>query len=130
MDGTARVDAWVWAVRLTKTRSAATAACKAGHVRVNGERAKPAQPVRVGDEVRLRTTELERTVTVARLVVKRVGAPVAADCLVDLTPPPPPKEQVPIVVIRDRGAGRPTKRERRDLERLRGRPIEERARDE
>jgi ribosome-associated heat shock protein Hsp15 len=117
----ARVDAWVWAVRLTKTRSAATAACKAGHVQVNGERAKPAQPVRVGDEVRLRSTEFERTVTVARIVSKRVGAIIAAECLVDLTPPPPPKEEVPATVLRDRGAGRPTKRERRDLERLRGR---------
>lgn len=121
----ARVDSWVWAVRLSKTRSAATAACKAGHVRVNGERAKPAQPVRIGDEVRLRTTELERTVTVARIVTKRVGAPVAAECLIDLTPPPPPKTEVAAVVLRDRGAGRPTKRERRDLDRLRGRESEE-----
>jgi ribosome-associated heat shock protein Hsp15 len=117
----ARVDAWVWAVRLAKTRSAATAACKAGHVQVNGERAKPAQPVRVGDEVRLRSTEFERTVTVVRIVSKRVGAVIAAECFVDLTPPRPPKEEVPATVLRDRGAGRPTKRERRDLERLRGR---------
>ena len=118
---TARVDRWIWAVRLAKTRSAATAACRAGHVQVNGERAKAAQPVRVGDEVRLRTADAERTVTVARLVVKRVGAIVAAECLVDLTPPPPPKEERPLTVLRDRGAGRPTKRERRDLEKLRGR---------
>jgi ribosome-associated heat shock protein Hsp15 len=117
----ARVDAWVWAVRLAKTRSAATAACKAGHVQVNGERAKPAQPVRIGDEVRLRSTDVERTVTVARLLSKRVSAVIAAECFVDLTPPPPPKEEVPTTVLRDRGAGRPTKRERRDLERLRGR---------
>ncbi|MBK4347727.1 RNA-binding S4 domain-containing protein [Lacisediminihabitans changchengi] len=117
---TARVDSWVWAVRLAKTRSAATAACKAGHVHVNGERAKPSQPVKIGDEVRLRTADLERTVKVARLVVKRVGAPVAAECMVDLTPPPPPREERPITVVRDRGAGRPTKRERRDLEKLRG----------
>jgi ribosome-associated heat shock protein Hsp15 len=117
----ARVDAWVWAVRLAKTRSAATAACKAGHVQVNGERAKPAQLVRIGDEVRLRSADVVRTVTVARLVSKRVGAVIAAECFVDLTPPPPPKEEVPTTVLRDRGAGRPTKRERRDLERLRGR---------
>ncbi|WP_022903050.1 S4 domain-containing protein, partial [Curtobacterium sp. B8] len=50
----ARVDSWIWAVRITKTRSAATAACKAGHVRVNGERAKAAQPIGPGDEVRVR----------------------------------------------------------------------------
>ncbi|MBG6107840.1 RNA-binding S4 domain-containing protein [Frigoribacterium sp. CG_9.8] len=119
-----RVDSWIWAVRLAKTRSAATAACRAGHVQVNGERAKAAQPVRIGDEVRLRTTDLERTVQVARLVAKRVGASVAVDCLVDLTPPPPPKEEVAVTVLRDRGAGRPTKRERRDLEKLRGRSVD------
>ena len=118
---TARVDSWIWAVRLAKTRSAATAACKAGHVQVNGERAKPAQTVKIGDEVRLRTADVERTVQVARLVVKRVGAPVAAECLIDLTPPPPPREERPSTALRDRGAGRPTKRERRDLEKLRGR---------
>jgi ribosome-associated heat shock protein Hsp15 len=116
----ARVDSWVWAVRLAKTRSAATAACKAGHVQVNGERAKAAQPVHVGDEVRLRTTDAERTVKVATLVVKRVGAPVAATCYIDLTPPAPPKEERPMTFVRDRGAGRPTKRERRELDRLRG----------
>jgi len=116
-----RVDSWIWAVRLSKTRSAATAACRAGHVHVNGERAKAAQPVHIGDEVRLRNTDLERTVRVARLVAKRVGAVVAAECVIDLTPPPPPKEEVAATIRRDRGAGRPTKRERRDLERLRGR---------
>ncbi len=120
-EGSARVDAWVWAVRLTKTRSAATAACKAGHVQINGERAKPAQPVKVGDEVRVRTADTERLVRVSRLIVKRVGAGVAAECFVDLTPPPPPREERPATVVRDRGAGRPTKRERRDIERLRGR---------
>jgi ribosome-associated heat shock protein Hsp15 len=116
----ARVDSWVWAVRLAKTRSAATAACKAGHVQVNGERAKAAQPVHIGDEVRLRTTDAERTVKVATLVVKRVGAPVAATCYIDLTPPAPPKEERATTFVRDRGAGRPTKRERRELDRLRG----------
>ncbi|MET4705304.1 RNA-binding S4 domain-containing protein [Frigoribacterium sp. UYMn621] len=121
----ARVDSWIWAVRLAKTRSAATAACRAGHVQVNGERAKAAQSVHVGDEVRLRTTDLERTVLVARLVSKRVGASVAVECLVDLTPPPPPREEVAVTVRRDRGAGRPTKRERRDLEKLRGRSAED-----
>lgn len=121
----ARVDSWIWAVRLAKTRSAATAACRAGHVQVNGERVKAAQPVHIGDEVRLRNTELERTVRVARLVAKRVGAVVAAECLVDLTPPPPPREEVAAKIQRDRGAGRPTKRERRDLEKLRGRSLDE-----
>jgi ribosome-associated heat shock protein Hsp15 len=114
-----RVDSWIWAVRLAKTRSAATAACKAGHVRVNGERAKPAQPVSVGDEVRVRLVD-ERIVTVRGLLVKRVSAAMAAENYTDLTPPKPERTEVPAVIVRDRGAGRPTKRERRDLEKLRG----------
>jgi ribosome-associated heat shock protein Hsp15 len=117
---TTRVDSWIWAVRLVKTRSLATAACRAGHVRVNGEKVKAAQSVRVGDEVRVRTTDAERIVVVRRILAKRVSAVVAAESLTDNTPPPPAREDVPFVPIRDRGAGRPTKRERRDIEKLRG----------
>ncbi len=115
-----RVDRWVWAVRLTRTRALAAAACRAGHVKVNGERAKPATTIRVGDEVRVRVEGLERVVDVSRLVEKRVGAAIAAECLVDRTPPPPPPVEVPGGAVRERGAGRPTKRERRQIERLRG----------
>lgn len=118
-EGTVRVDSWIWSVRLTKTRSMAAAACRAGHVRVNGERAKPAQTVRSGDEVRLRGEGVERIVIVSRIVRKRVGAPVAAECFVDNSPPPPAREDVLALGRRDRGAGRPTKRDRRELERLR-----------
>ncbi|WP_353809737.1 RNA-binding S4 domain-containing protein [Agromyces sp. SYSU T00194] len=116
-----RVDAFLWAVRQYKTRSEATAACRAGHVRVNGERAKAAQPVRPGDELRVRVRGFDRTLVVRRPITKRVGASVAAEAVTDLTPPPPPREAVAQVPVRDRGAGRPTKRERRDLDRLRGR---------
>ena len=115
----ARVDAWLWAVRLYKTRSAATAACRAGHVRVNGERVKAAQSVREGDEIRAREGGFDRIVVVRRLFVKRVGAPVAATALTDLTPPPPPREEIAFVPVRDRGTGRPTKRDRREIDRLR-----------
>jgi ribosome-associated heat shock protein Hsp15 len=115
-----RIDAWLWAVRQFKTRSAATAACRAGHVRVNGERAKAAQPVRPGDEVRVRTEGFDRMLVVRQTLVKRVSATVAATAVEDRTPPRPPREAVPTVPVRDRGAGRPTKRERRDLDRLRG----------
>jgi ribosome-associated heat shock protein Hsp15 len=117
----ARVDAWIWAVRIVKTRSLGGAACRAGHVSVNGEKAKPAQSVRKGDEVRVRLDGVERIVIVERTVLKRVGAAVAAECLTDLTPPPPPPAEKDVAVVRDRGAGRPTKRERRKLEVLRGR---------
>ncbi|HEX2316658.1 MAG TPA: RNA-binding S4 domain-containing protein [Thermomonospora sp.] len=114
-----RVDVWLWAVRLVKTRSLATAACRAGHVRVNDVRVKPATVVRPGDEVRVRLDGRERIVVVQRIVRKRVGAPVAQECLIDKSPPPPPREALMPVARRERGTGRPTKRERRELERLR-----------
>jgi ribosome-associated heat shock protein Hsp15 len=117
-----RVDSWIWSVRLVKTRSMGAAACKGGHVRVNGERVKPAHSVHVGDEVRLRHEGHERVVIVKQVIRKRVGPPVAVQCYVDNSPPPPPREAVAPAGIRDRGTGRPTKRDRRDLERLRGLP--------
>ncbi|MGW0820525.1 RNA-binding S4 domain-containing protein [Streptomyces sp. NPDC002845] len=117
---TVRIDSWIWSVRLVKTRSAGATACRGGHVRVNGERVKPSHSVRVGDEVRLRHAGRERIVVVKRLIRKRVGAPVAVECYVDNSPPPPPREAVAPIGIRDRGTGRPTKRDRRELERLRG----------
>lgn len=115
-----RIDSWIWSVRLVKTRSMGATACRGGHVRVNGERVKPAYAVRVGDEVRLRQAGRERIVVVKRLIRKRVGAPVAAECYVDNSPPPPPREAVAPAGVRDRGMGRPTKRDRREMERLRG----------
>jgi ribosome-associated heat shock protein Hsp15 len=115
-----RIDSWIWSVRLVKTRSLGAAACKGGHVRVNGERVKPSHSLRVGDEVRLRAETRERIVVVKRLIRKRVGAPVAVQCYIDNSPPPPPREAVAPAGIRDRGTGRPTKRDRREMERLRG----------
>jgi ribosome-associated heat shock protein Hsp15 len=118
---TARIDAWVWAIRLYSTRSAATAACKAGHVKLNGATAKPAQSVRVGDLVRAYTPGGERIVTVTGLITKRTSAPLAQLNYDDQTPPPPPKAERVLSVTRDRGAGRPTKRDRRLIEQWRGR---------
>jgi ribosome-associated heat shock protein Hsp15 len=115
-----RVDSWIWAIRVAKTRSAATALCKAGHVRINGERAKPAQTVKVGDEVRVVTTGGERIVEVRAILTKRVSAALAAPAFADRTPPRRPREERVVDAARDRGAGRPTKRDRRDIERLRG----------
>ena len=116
-----RVDSWLWSVRAFKTRSAATAACRAGHVRVNGERAKAAQPVKVGDEVRVRVSGFDRILEVRETLVKRVGAAVAAEAFVDNSPPLPTPEETALLPRRDRGAGRPTKRERREIEKLLGR---------
>lgn len=123
-EGTVRVDVWIWCVRLVKTRSMATTACRGGHVRVNDERVKPAFLVRPGDEVRLRHGGRERIVIVQRIVRKRVGAAVAGECFIDNSPPPPPREALIPIGRRDRGMGRPSKRDRRELERLRGRRID------
>ena len=115
MGDATRVDRWLWAVRLFKTRGEATDACRGGHVRVNGRPVKAAATVVVGDQVVVRTHGVERTVEVRQLLEKRVGASLAADSYLDHTPPPPPREAR--VAARERGAGRPTKRERRQLDR-------------
>lgn len=116
------MDAWTWSVREFPSRTKAAAACRGGHVKVNGETAQPAKSVVPGDRVqvtlpmgRLRVLEVVDTVS------KRVGAPVAATCYIDHSPPPPSKEILASQPRRDRGAGRPTKRERREIDRLRGR---------
>lgn len=121
MVSTTRADIWTSSVRLYKTRSLATAACRAGHVRINGSKVKPAQPVNIGDRVEALTEAGLRIVQVKRIIVKRVGAAIAVECFDDLTPAPPPKEEIPLMPRRDRGAGRPTKRDRRALDRLRKR---------
>lgn len=115
-----RVDRWLWAIRLFKTRSIATDACRAGHVRVNGADAKAATPVRAGDRIAVRAHGRDRFFEVVQVIDKRVGAAIAADCLIDHSPPVPPRELNP-TVTRDPSTGRPTKRERRQTDRLRGR---------
>lgn len=114
-----RIDRWLWSVRQFKTRSEATKACAAGHVTVNGRPAKAAHVLRVGDRVTARVHGVERQLEVVRVIDNRVGAPIAATCLVDHTPPPPPEDPDAPIWERDRGMGRPTKRDRRQLDRLR-----------
>jgi ribosome-associated heat shock protein Hsp15 len=112
------VDRWLWAVRLTKTRPDAAAACRGGHVRINNRPAKPATVVSPGDEVRARVGDTTRILEVVRVIQKRVGAADASTCFIDRTPVVPPEAPSP-VARRERGAGRPTKRERRVLDRFR-----------
>ncbi|MEE2047648.1 RNA-binding S4 domain-containing protein [Nocardiopsis tropica] len=95
-----RVDRWLWAVRLVKTRADAAQAGRGGH------------------EVRVRLHGTTRIVEVGHVIEKRVSAPVAVRCYADNTPEAPPEANLP-VIRRDRGAGRPTKRDRRVLDRLR-----------
>ena len=116
-----RIDSWVWAVRLIKTRSQSAAECKAGHVKLNGITVKPSQQVVPGDIVTLWHEHRNIKVEVVATISKRVGAPIARTCYIDHSPPPPPKELLMSMPRRDRGAGRPTKKERRELDRLRGR---------
>jgi ribosome-associated heat shock protein Hsp15 len=113
----ARVDQWLWGVRLYKTRTAATGACRAGHVRINGSPAKPSTRVRPGDRVEARLRGSERVVEVVEAITSRVGAARAAQCALDLSPAAPAGEDA--VLPRERGAGRPTKRDRRRLDRVR-----------
>ncbi|MGL3805208.1 RNA-binding S4 domain-containing protein [Paeniglutamicibacter sp. R2-26] len=113
-----RIDAWLWSIRVYKTRSAATAACRAGHVRLNDKPAKAAQIVVPGDTVRVRQSGFDRILEVTAVIAKRVGADIAARCYIDHTPVRP-KEFIPQVPVRDRGAGRPTKKDRREMDRLR-----------
>lgn len=118
-----RIDQWLWAVRLFKTRSAATAACNNGEVRVDGGSVKPARRVKVGEQVDVKRRDHVATYEVVRLIKKRVGAPIAVECYIDHTPERPTRDHVgdALAGVRDRGAGRPTKRDRRQIERLRNR---------
>ena len=112
------MDVWLWAVRLYRSRSAATTACRGGHVRVNSHAAKASTPVKVGDRVDA-FVERKRTLEVKVVIDKRVGAAVATTCFIDHSPPAPIVKRMPRMPAREPGMGRPTKRERRELDRFR-----------
>ncbi len=116
---TTRVDRWLWSVRLFKTRTLAARACNAGHVRVNGQAVKPSRALRPDDLVNALLGEITRTVKVLAVLERRVGAKAVAKYLEDLTPRSEyerarEKFSAP-VGLRPKGAGRPTKRDRRVL---------------
>lgn len=113
-----RLDKWLWAARCFKTRGVAAEACDAGHVKVNGNSAKPAKPIRRGDRIEARTPGGMRVFEVVELSDRRGPAEQARKLYIDHSPPPPPKEEG--MVVRDRGAGRPSKRELRQIQKLRG----------
>jgi ribosome-associated heat shock protein Hsp15 len=113
-----RIDRWLCAVRLVKTRPMATQLCEGGHVRVNGNQAKPSTKIRAGDVVHALIAERERILEVVEPIENRVGAPAAVTCYIDNSAPPVVREIAPgIKAIR--GEGRPSKRLRRELERMR-----------
>ncbi len=115
------MDRWLWSVRVFKTRSIATEACRSGHVAVNRAITKAATQVRVGDLVTIRIEGRDRVLEVRRVIANRVGTAIASECLVDHSPPVPTTEPPAPGGLRDRSTGRPTKRDRRLIDRLRQR---------
>ena len=119
-----RIDKWLWAARVFKTRALATEACRAGHVKLEGVPVKPARTVHPGEIYVVHTAALTRTVRVAGVAERRVAARVVPTLLEDLTPPEELERMrrtaVDQVPARPRGTGRPTKRERRQIDRWLG----------
>ncbi len=117
-----RIDKWLWAVRLYKSRSLATEACHAGHVKIDGNRVKPSRDVRPGDQISVLAGRVLRKIKVLAPLDQRVGAKLVSQFLEDLTPPEEyarAREEA----LNDRarfptGFGRPTKKQRRQLERF------------
>jgi len=124
MEEPVRIDKWLWAVRLFKSRSLATEECKKGHVIIDGIAVKPSRVPKIGEVVQVRKNPVIFSYKVVGLVGKRVSAKLVPEYMEDVTPP----EVLEVLEIRkqmshfdrDRGTGRPTKKERRDLDQMRG----------
>jgi ribosome-associated heat shock protein Hsp15 len=116
-----RADKWLWAARVFKTRSLAAKACDGGKVDINAEAAKPAKLVRAGDRVEVTLPRGRRRILKVTAIGDRRGsAEIARELYEELTPPEPPRARQAPPPFRPPGTGRPTKRERRDIQRLRG----------
>lgn len=118
-----RIDKWLWAVRIFKTRSVAIEACRKGQVKIGGNTVKPSRDVHVGEIIVTTSGEITRTLKVLNLLDRRVGAQAAKEFVEDQTPAAEyeklrERKFLPPVFVRPKGAGRPTKKERRDLEKL------------
>ncbi len=122
MSAEVRIDKWLWCVRAYKTRTEAAEACRDGAVTLNGNDAKPGRDVRSGDTVTYRQGVLTRTLRAEALPRTRVGAKELPALVTDLTPPAEYERarqaKLDIFAPRGRGAGRPTKRDRRNTDRL------------
>ncbi len=120
MPNEVRIDKWLWAVRIYKTRSQATEACRKGHVSIAGLPVKPSRSLHVGETVKVRKSPVVRSFEILALAEKRMSAKLIADFVLDVTPP----EELEIQemqknmrwITRDRGTGRPTKKDRRELD--------------
>jgi len=119
---TVRIDRWLWAARFYKSRTLATRACDGGKVDLNGHGVKAHKPVRPGDMIEFSTGDWRRKVKVLLLAEKRKPASGARLLYEDLSPPPPARDAwlFSSTPRREKGMGRPTKRDRRDIEKLKG----------
>ena len=113
-----RIDKWLWCVRIFKTRTIATESCKAGLVKINTRRVKPSSEIKPGDELQVTKEGIHRTFKVLALLDKRIGAKLVPEYLEDLTPPEEFEKK--LYGLRAHGAGRPTKRDRRELDKFFG----------
>lgn len=117
-----RIDKWLWSVRIFKSRTISSDACKESKVKLNGVNAKASQLIQIGDQVEVKKEGFNFQFRVVQLIEKRVGAPIAVTCYEDLTPPEELNKYKEWFVgkagaeYRDKGAGRPTKKDRRELE--------------
>lgn len=117
-----RLDKWLWAVRIFKTRSMASEECKSGHVKMETKNLKPAYMVTVGDTLQVRRNGFNMIYEVKQIISKRVGAPIAVTCFTDLTPADELNKYKDWFIgkargeFRDKGEGRPTKKERREID--------------
>ncbi|MDD6053301.1 MAG: RNA-binding S4 domain-containing protein [Bacteroidales bacterium] len=120
MSDTARVDKYLWAVRVFKTRTEATDACKGNKVKVDGVAVKPSRPVKVGNTIEVRKGSVQYIYKVKALLENRVGARLVPEYAENLTPQSElDKLRAPVETFflkRDRGMGRPTKKDRRDMD--------------
>ncbi|MFN8237188.1 MAG: RNA-binding S4 domain-containing protein [Chitinophagales bacterium] len=116
-----RIDKWLWAVRVYKTRTLATDACNAGKIKIDGVAVKPSYMLKSGQTVHMNRQGEKWIYKVLKLIEKRVGAPLAVTCFQDLTPPEEKNKLLfPSVFyeVRDKGAGRPTKKDRREIDKF------------
>jgi ribosome-associated heat shock protein Hsp15 len=117
-----RIDKWLWAVRIFKTRSLASAACRNGHVEVAGQKVKPSREVKANDLIQAKTGDITRTIKVLGVLDRRVGAAAVKEFAEDQTPlselEKPRERVIQPLFFRPKGMGRPTKKDRRDLEKL------------
>ena len=120
MESTIRIDKWLWAVRLFKTRTLASDACRGGKVLLNNASVKPSKELKPGDVLQVRTGILTKTVKVTGIIANRVSAKLAVSFVEDLTPPEEyeklKSKKDDFFVKRDRGTGRPTKKDRREID--------------